>query len=403
MRHALLAALCLLLASAAAAAPLPAGSTNVSYSVWTISGSSVLVRFLLPAPVARSLSGADAPLLTTRKLGDYLLQHLAVQAGGRDCAAVDQGYDLGKVDPLAVGADLYGFEILFRCHRMTGLVLHNHAVFARVPGHTDFARVERSGHSSEQLFTAGREELTVPDGIAMPAAGIGSYMRLGALHLAVGLDRLCFLLGSLLLIRRKQDAAFAFAALLGGYLISLVVSAPGSIVPRASLLEACIGLMVALLAALITLRELRHPRVSALGCPALLALLALATAFTHAQLAALVLFGGAVFAGSLLRASDGFPARAWLVPVALVGFLDGFVLPAALAPLPLSAGSQLWMTAGFDAGAAVVAAVVMGAPLGIFVLARQRIKSTTPRALLNELAAACLGGLGTFWLVSRLY
>jgi len=212
VRRALLAALCLVLASAANAALPPTGaggSTNVSYSVWTISGSSVLVKFLLPAPVAHSLSGADLPLLTTRKLGDYMLQHLSVQADGRECPAVDQGYDLGKVDPLAMGADLYGFEILFRCAGMTGLVLHNHAIFARSPGHINFARVEESGRISEQLFSSGHEELTVPDGTPMRAAGFSSYLRLGALHLAVGLDRLCFLLGSLLLIRRRQDAAYA--------------------------------------------------------------------------------------------------------------------------------------------------------------------------------------------------
>jgi hypothetical protein len=398
-----LALLGLLLACAANAAPRPAGSTDVSYSVWTISGSSVLVKFLLPTPVAQSLSGADVPVLTTRKLGDYLLQHLAVQAGGRNCPAVDQGYDLGKADPLAVGEGLYGFEILFRCPGTAGLRLHNHAVFSRSPGHIDFARVEKKGHSAEQLFTAGREELAVPDSAAMPAAGVGSYVRLGAVHLAVGLDRLCFLLGLLLLIRRKEDAAYAFAALVAGYVLSMAVSAPGWIVPRASLLEAFVGLMVALLAALITLRELRQPRVSALGCPALLAALALAAAFIHAHLAALVLFGGAVFAGSLLKAADWFPARTWLVTAVLVGFLDGFVLPSALAPLPLSVSSQLWMTAGFDAGAVLVAALAMGAPLGVYLLVRRRLQAATPRALLNELAAACLGGLGTFWLVSRLY
>ncbi len=403
MRRTLPAVLCTLLAVTAHAAPLLAGSTNVSYSVWTISGSSVLVKFLLPTPVAQSLSGADVPVLTTRKLGDYLLQHLAVQAGGRDCPAVDQGYDLGKIDPLAVEAGLYGFEILFRCPGTTDLRLHNHALFARAPGHIHFARVEQNGRSSEQLFTAGREELAIPDGIGVSAAGAGSYARLGALHLAVGLDRLCFLLGTLLLMRRKEDAAYAFAALLAGYVLSMGVSAFGWIVPRASLLEAFMGLMVAVLAAFITLRELRHPRVSAFGCPALFAVLALAAVFMHAPLAALVLFGGAVFAGSLLKVANWFPARTWLVPVALVGFLDGFALPSALAPLHLSVSSQLWMTAGFDAGAVLVAALVIGVPLGMYLLVGKRFKVATPRALLNEVAAACLGGLGTFWLVSRLY
>jgi hypothetical protein len=401
MSRALLAVLCLF-TCAAHGASLPAGTANVSYSVWTVSGSSVLVKFLLPTPVAQSLTGVDVPVLTTRKLGDYVLQHLDVQSAGGNCPAVDQGYDLGKVDPLAVGADLYGFEILFRCPAASGLVLHDHAVFAHAPGHVNFARIEKDDHAAEQLFTAGRQILAVPDGVAMPAAGIGSYLGLGSMHIARSVDRLCLLLGALLLIRRKEEAGYAFAALLVGYAAALLGATPGWIVARPTLLEAFIGYMVALLAALITLRELRQPRISALGCPALLAALALAAAFTQGPWVALMLFGAALLAGSLLTASAWLSAPIWLVPLALLGFLDGFGLPSALAPLHLSPRSQLWMSAGFDAGAALIAALVMGTALGVFALVRHRL-TAPPRALLNEIAAACLGGLGTFWLISRLY
>ncbi len=401
MKRALLAALCLF-ACAAHGAALRPGAANVSYSVWIVSGSSVLVRFLLPTPVARSLTGIDVPVLTTRKLGDYVLQHLDVQAAGRNCPAVDQGYDLGKVDPLAVGADLYGFEILFRCPAASALALHDHALFAHAPGHVNFARIEKDGHTVQQLFTANRQTLSVPDGVAMPSAGVASYLGLGAMHIALSVDRLCLLLGSLLLIRRKEEAGHAFAALLVGYAAALLGSTPGWIVARPTLLEPFMGYMVALLAALITLRELRQPRISALGCPALLAILALAAAFTHAPWAALMLFGGAVLAGSLLTASAWLSAPVGLVPLALLGFLDGFTLPSALAPLHLSPRSQLWMTAGFDAGAVLIAALAMGTVLGVFALVRERL-TAAPRTLLNEIAAACLGGLGTFWLVSRLY
>ncbi len=392
----LLALLCLFGCVTADAAALPAGTADVSYTVWTISGSSVLLKFLLPTPIAQSLSGVEVPVLTTRKLGDYILQHVAVEAAGRDCPAVDQGYDLGKVDPLAVGANLYGFEILFRCPDTRSLVLHNHAVFARAPGHIDFARIERDGRAVGQIFTAGRERLPVD----MRPAGFGSYVRLGITHLP--LDSLCFLLGSLLLIRSRREAAYAFAALIAGYALSLSVAAPGWIVPRPLLLEAFMGVMVALLAALISLRELQRPRVAMLGCPVLLAVLALITAFTHAHWAALALFGAALFAGSLLRASERLE-HSWLLPLTIVGFLEGFALPSALAPLNLPRGSQLWMTAGFDLGAAVLSGLAMGVPLVVFVLARKRIGMLNPRALVNELAGACLGGLGTFWLVSRLY
>lgn len=400
MRRVLFAALCLF-ACAAHAAPAPTGTANVSYTVWTLSSSTVLLKFMLPAAVAQSLTGAQVPLLTTRKLGDYILQHVDVEAGGHACPAIDQGYDLGKVDPLAVGADMYGFEILFRCADGTarGLALHNHAVFALSPGHIDFARIERNGRSVEQLFTAGRERLPVGD--PLRPAGFASYVRLGVMHLSFGLDRLCFLLGALLLVRTRREAGYAFGALLAGYAASLLTAATGWIVPRPALLEAFMGLMVALLAALITLRELQRPRVALMGCPALLAALALLTALTHAHWAALALFGGAVFAGSLLASAGA--GLSWLLPLGVVGFLDGFALPSALAPLNLPTRSQMWMTVGFDAGAALLAALVMGVPLAVYALMRERTARVNPRALVNELAAACLGGLGTFWLVTRLY
>jgi hypothetical protein len=236
----------------------------------------------------------------------------------------------------------------------------------------------------------------------VPAAGLGSLARLGATHLLLSVDRLCFLFGSLLLIRRKEEAAYGFAALLIGYAASLAAAAPDWIVPRATLLEAFMGFMVALLAALITLRELRQPRVAALGCPALLLVLALVTAVTHADGEPLALFGAALFAASLLTASQWLTQRAWLLPVAMVGFLDGFAVPSALAPVHLLHESQLKMAAGFDLGSALAAAAVMAMPLGLFALARGRI-AEAPRVVVNELAAASLGGLGTFWLLTRLF
>ena len=163
------------------------------------------------------------------------------------------------------------------------------------------------------------------------------------------------------------------------------------------------GFMVALLAALITLRELKRPRVALLGCPALLAALALVTALTHAHWAALALFGGAVFAGSLLRGIRRGSGRVGCCPWGSSDSWTVSLCPSALAPLNLPTRSQLWMTLGFDAGAVLLAALVMGVPLGVYALMRERSARLNPRALVNELAAACLGGLGTFWLVSRLY
>ena len=88
---------------------------SVSYSTWIIAGNMVTLRYLLPVTVAQRLMGVEVPVLTTEKLEEYLLQHQTVASVSGDCPAIDQGFDLGRVDPLAVGPDLYGFEIFYRC------------------------------------------------------------------------------------------------------------------------------------------------------------------------------------------------------------------------------------------------------------------------------------------------
>lgn len=391
-----------LLAGAAHAAF--AGNADISYSTWTVSGSSVLLKFMLPVAAARARMRNDVPVLTTRSLGEYILGHVAVQAAGRDCPAVDQGYDLGKVDPLSVGADQYGFEILFRCPAAKGLVLHNHVLFGRAPGHVNFARIEKDGHAVDQVFTARHEELSVPDSGTMAPAGLGWYAHLGWMHMLLSPDRLCFLLGSLLLIRRPREAGYLMAGLLFGYACALSVSATGWFLPRGTLLEAFIGFMVALLAALISQRTLQLPRVSALGCPALLLLLAIGTTLTHAHWQAVMLFGAALFAGGFLAiaALPGTPRIFWLLPAAIVGFLDGFVLPSMLSPLRLPQRAQLWMSLGFDLGSALTAVSSIGLALGAYALLRRR-RLVLPRMAVSEIAAAGLGAFGTFWLLSRLY
>lgn len=95
------------------------GDRSVSYSSWSLSGDTFIVRYLVPIGDAERVAGTDIEVLVQQRLGDYLLAHLAVQADGQDCPAIDQGYDIGRIDPLTVASGLYGFEIFFaaRCPR----------------------------------------------------------------------------------------------------------------------------------------------------------------------------------------------------------------------------------------------------------------------------------------------
>jgi hypothetical protein len=390
----------------AAASPALADRHSVSYSDWTIAGDLTTLKFVLPETEARRLTGVDVPLATTKKLGEYLLAHLAVDGDGQNCAPIDQGYDIGLVDPLAVGADSFGFEVFFRCPTANPRVrtLKNSVLFERVPAHVNYARVRAGGGEwASQLFTSSREEIRVPS--AAPPAGAGwlRYVSLGFSHVLHSLDRIAVVLGLVLLVRRREQLELLAAGLGGGYVLALLVTAGGWIAPRTSLLEGFVGFMALWIAAELVARETSRAKVVAavaLGSLVLAGSMLFASGWT----AALVSLGCALIAGGLLPMSGAWLERRelWVASAAILAFLDGFVLPSEVAPAQPPKRALLAMSAGFDLGAflgaAFVVALVIGASLGL----RYR-KLALPRPLLTDLAATVLGGCGAFWVVTRLY
>jgi len=388
---------------AMAASGALAQEPSVSYSTWIVSGNMVTLRFVLPVTQAQRLTGTAASLLTISRLEDYLLQNLTVQSAGGECPAIDQGFDLGRVDPLAVGSDLYGFEIFYRCTDPRHLVLRNNALFGQTPQHVNFARIQMRGQSVEQLFTAQHQELALPDERAVPAAGLGAYLRLGFTRVMRSADRWCFLLGMLLFVRRPREAGYLVLALAGGYLLALLLSTAGWVVPRPAPMEAFMGFLVALLGAAITQREAQHTQVAAVGRPGFLLVLVLAIALLRAPSAIWALLGGAAVALGFLvlsRLCAGKPPL-WPGLVVLFAFLDGFVLPAVLPPAQLPQWLQVRMLIGFDLGAVLFDAALIVLVVGAWQLVRAR-RVSLPQAAIYDVCAAGLSGLGTFWLITRL-
>lgn len=421
--------------SAAAAAANPGADLgSVSYSTWTLQAGRVTARFLLPAADAQRLAGSDIEVLVQQRVGDYLLDHLAVREGGAACEAIDQGYDIGRVDPLTVAAGLYGFEIFFQCAppgiasaggsaiapgtdagTATGagaleLTLEDHALFDRLAGQVDFARVQIGNAPFRmQLFTRSQQQLTLAVQRPPPAAAWHRYLALGFARLFGHWDRLCFLLGVSLLARSRRELPAVAAGLALGYALSVPAALAAHLIPRGGLLGAALGLLVALTAARLLVRELERPRIAVLvSLGALLVVGALAL-LAHATAPVLLLLAGAaLLAAGVLGAPDSSgssgPMSA-LLP-ALFGFLDGFVLPEALAPQQLTARALLPMVAGYDVGALVAALAVVsalmlsGAALAAWPAA-QRVRA--PRALATEGVTALLAGVGVFWMLSRLH
>lgn len=396
-----------------------AGFRSLSYSTWIVSSDTVILRYMLPVGEAQRLTGAAIPVLTVSKLGEYVLEHTAVFASGEECPAIDQGYDLGKVDPVQAGAGLYGFEIFFRCGApLRSLVLEDRALFGQTPGHVDFARIEVRGRITQQLFTAGRERLRIEDPAAVPAAGFGAYAVLGSRHILESMDRLCLLLALLLLARDRRELVELLLGLTAGFVLSLLVQATGLVVPQASLLEASVGFLVALCAVAMVLPALRRPRAARVTWSLLLLALAAVAACLRAPRPALLLAGVAGLSAGWLATVDrtgqtsaagargdsaqpGIASALRLLPACLLGVLDGFALPVWLAPLQLPKETELRMTMSFDAGVLLTAALGAAMLAGAYVYLLRR-GLVLRRPAVNMLLASTLAGLGTFWLVSRL-
>ena len=402
----LVAAIALAALALGAASPALADSHSVSYSDWTIAGDLTTLKFVLPEIEARRLSGVDVPLATAKKLGEYLLAHVAVEGDGENCAPIDQGYDIGLVDPLAVGAGSFGFEVFFRCPTANPRVrtLKNSVLFDRVPAHVNYARVRAGGGEwAPQLFTAGRQEIRLPSAASPAAAGWLRYVSLGFAHVLRSLDRIAVVLGLLLLVGRRDELKLLAAGLAGGYALALLVTAGSWVAPRVALLEGFVGFIALWIAAELVARETSRARVAAVLALGSLALAA-AALFVSGWAGALVLVGCALIAGGLLPMSGAWVERRelWVASAAVFGFLDGFVLPSQVAPAEPPKRALLGMSAGFDAGAFLAAAFVVALVTGALLVLRRR-RLALPRPLVSDLAATLLGGCGVFWVVTRLY
>jgi hypothetical protein len=403
-----LSALALVL-TALTAAPAHAQAGRASYSEWSVSGDTVMLRYRVPAEVARRVAGSPVQVLVSQRFGEYLLAHTAVSAAEGPCPAIDQGFDIGKVDPLTVQSGLYGFEIFFRCpsEHPHSLALRDSALFDRSAGRMTFASIQVQGApAAGQLFTASRQVLHLPDRGAPATAGLGRYFSLGAHHIVGSLVRLCLLAALLLLIQRMRDVPPVAAALAAGYALALLGALGANLTAKGDLIEAGLGLLIALLAAARIARTTGFGPAVAGTTAALLAAIAVTAALLQAPSSALLAGGGAVFAtGALVwaaRAGSALPAAALLG--ALFGVLDGFALPSLLPPLHLSAAQRAPMLIGFDLGAIVVEVALLAAVLFARTLVRavRGSGSLARRALLADMATAALAGFGVLFLLGGL-
>jgi hypothetical protein len=218
-------------------------------------------------------------------------------------------------------------EVLIRVHLADGRVVH-------------------------QVLHARSLSLTIPkDPTAFDT--VSAYLEMGALHFALGLDHVAFLVGLVLLVRARRTLLVALSAFTVAHALTLGLSSLGLLSLPQAPVEATIALSIALLGVELSRTSRERSTSLAQRAPA-------AVAFT------IGLVHGLGFAGAL--AETGLPRDA-----------------LALGLLSFHVGLELAQLA------------FVGATLGVLALvARLRDRRWSQLA-----PAYALGTLGVFWLVDR--
>lgn len=384
----------------ALAAPAQAHTRSQSQSLWTVAGDGVDVRVETDAVEATRLYALGGRAQIAELFAEEVAGGLRLGANAHACDPV------GTPRPLASEPGRVIIAWRFVCPAgalSVGQVEIESRLFHRVaPSHLHFAAVrDANGATAEAVLTSARPRAALSLATAPIAQSFwGAFTRflpIGALHVWSGLDHVAFMLALVLLVSgRLRAAIFAASGFTIGHTLTLGLAAAGVLRPDTMAIEALIGFTIAFVALEVGEGGMARMRAWSIPIAVLLALAGLARLLHLAPMSPLIWFGLAAF---VFASPRGFPRGAsWLA--AIFGLIHGCGFAGALNALQLPQPRLVASLFGFNLGVEFGQALVIGAALGVGLIAR-RLPATRQRQA-QALAGAALFGLGGFWFVTRL-
>ncbi|MFW6051530.1 MAG: HupE/UreJ family protein [Myxococcota bacterium] len=408
MRAALAMAL-LLAATFATPSSAASHARSVSHSFWAVDAGGAEVRLRLSLldlsalePVLPgALEGARLGL-PTKALTAHLQSRVRMLAGDAPCTAVPGSF---RSLEAREGHLRYGWRV--RCAGDGPRHIRSDLLMDAVPAHLHFATVRTTGDGGaevQRVLDPASRTAEVP--AAAPSRGAAEvaarHVVIGVEHILGGWDHLVFLFVLLLWAPRWREVIVTVTGFTLGHSVTLALAVLGWASPRATAVEALIGLSIALVAAEnVWLAGERRGRAVPAGTVAAL-LLAAAVAVWAGQVPAAVAAGMAVFAACQfgLLARMPRPGR-WRWTVAGVfGLVHGFGFAGALADTRPDPSHLVPALLGFNAGVELgqLALVAVAWPL----LAWWSAGADRRRWLVHGGSAAAAAA-GVFWYVSRAF
>jgi hypothetical protein len=300
---------------------------------------------------------------------------------------------------LTAGADGWlNLHWSVRCENQQGLNLRTRLLHEVAPSHLHFVSVTLpDGAQRERVLTYAEPALAL-DRAAPPATrSLGHYVALGIEHILSGWDHLAFVLALILLAGSLREIAIIATGFTLAHSLTLALAVLGLVQTRGEVVEALIGFSIALVAA----ENLWQRGGQGRGLPALLVLALLGLALTGAtRLPLMVLLGLALFCAchfALLR-DNTRPARLRAALAVIFGLVHGFGFAGVMAELQLPREQLALALFGFNSGVEIGQLLVIGlAWPALRLLARW----PASRLWVNDLGAAAICALGTYWFVVR--
>jgi hypothetical protein len=389
----------LLMSGLLAALPAAAHTRSQSHSSWLIDGPSVHMSFTAPDIEAARISPDGRPPEDARFLA-YLAPRIGVTAHGEACRAVT---------PPRIVAAAVGFrraEFAFLCPDPRDMALHSTAFVDLVPSHTNFAQIQTAGGEfSEQLLTRDESSLDISgpaSGHRLEDAGFLKFVTMGIMHIFTGIDHMSFLVGLVLISRNLRDLVFVVTGFTIGHSLTLALAVTGIIRPHAEFIDALVALTIALIGVENVGAATRRPGLVALWTGGTLLLMTGLRLFGIGVLPPLLLLGAGLFASNYLLISGHLrdAGRIRLVVTLVFGLIHGFGFAADLLESRLPAGRLAELLVGFNLGVEIgQLTLVLALTLATAFLVRRGW--ALPRAIVADVSAAGLVGLGTYWFVAR--
>ncbi|MEM9313914.1 MAG: HupE/UreJ family protein [Pseudomonadota bacterium] len=293
------------------------------------------------------------------------------------------------------------------CPGSESLELRNDAFFELLPDHLHFVRVSRDGGSfaGERVMDRATRSWQLPEVASTSLTDVAlRYARLGVDHMAFGYDHLAFLASLLLLVAGVKPLVFAITGFTIGHSITLALAVLGLAVPDGQLVEALIGLTIALVAAESVFR--RQTRLGVYAAAVVLAGTALVLwSLLRAGPDPLTMTGITVFFGAYLLLTRARPAwQSGITPLvtAFFGLIHGFGFAGSLLEIGLPVDQLAVALLVFNLGIELGQLLMVGALLAVlFVLLRLAPAAATLEWPARNALASFLVALGVFWFVGR--